>query len=796
MALDEDLGSTPPHTPIPDHARLWKHDIHDIQEEGQWNEDRTPRSTNIDSLQVKFLSEDSLATPPGSDSFTSDDDNDADITSEAENLHATVTKQLSPLNILSAQQHGRKTEWSEGNPKVEIGHGGSHLSKASPTTATAYELRQQAIRTVPQNTLRCVGLNTDLEADHQPWILKIIKILFYHEKVKEEAARNERGPIHDAPRFFSFTATSECVSMITDTYILEEFEEHELFMDMETCPLRLIQLDLHRFGLDRFGIIHSVARPLTEAGIELLYLSTFSTANILVAEHRLSDAERILSGSGASTPLDEGSDDGHEGDEIEVQQTEQLNEQTAYKLDFTRTSRAQRLHKSLWRYLYPVYQELSGTVHEREQAFTNQLARQRPEVDFFVRLEKKLYPWIHLNSQTSFSMYDSYEDKGIVVCAGNRQFDYIVSSIQAIRRLQPSLPIQIFYMGDGDLSIGRRNYILGMTSNIETVDIVRILDNDYMQLGGWSIKAFAILASRFREVILVDSDAYFLRDPVELFEDPGYKLTGTLYFYDRTLFAGWTKGPDWIRSMLPITSNFPQKTRMYRGLSMHEQESGVVVINKGTRFTGILAVCKMNSKWERDLYTYKQFYGDKESFWMGYEMVQEPFAFVKSYPGVIGEMRDDPRLEEEGTERKIIDKPSVCGAQMHLDYLKRPMWWNGGLMRNKNSGIKRDLDFGFLMEGGGLQVHRKRVVNDKAMARELLRDMKLSSMEEIPQESKDAEWIFDESCLFGAKVHNLDEHQLGLTSAYLRIDKIGKEDGRRLNAREQVDPKSHDWNNI
>jgi hypothetical protein len=40
--------------------------------------------------------------------------------------------------------------------------------------------------------------------------------------------------------------------MITDTYILEEFEEHELFMDMETCPLRLIQLDLHRFDLGKF----------------------------------------------------------------------------------------------------------------------------------------------------------------------------------------------------------------------------------------------------------------------------------------------------------------------------------------------------------------------------------------------------------------------------------------------------------------------------------------------------------------------------------------------------------------
>lgn len=43
--------------------------------------------------------------------------------------------------------------------------------------------------------------------------------------------------------------------MITDTYILEEFEEHELFMDMETCPLRLIQLDLHRFGLGKLSFI-------------------------------------------------------------------------------------------------------------------------------------------------------------------------------------------------------------------------------------------------------------------------------------------------------------------------------------------------------------------------------------------------------------------------------------------------------------------------------------------------------------------------------------------------------------
>ncbi|ORZ04579.1 mannosyltransferase putative-domain-containing protein, partial [Lobosporangium transversale] len=314
---------------------------------------------------------------------------------------------------------------------------------------------------------------------------------------------------------------------------------------------------------------------------------------------------------------------------------------------------------------------------------------------FFLRLESKLYPWLHLNRQTSFSMYDGFEGRGIVICAGNGQFEYLISSVQAIRRLQPKMPIQIFHMGPKDLSVERRKYITEMTNDIETVDIFEILDNEWMHLGGWSIKAFSILASRFKEVIMIDSDAYFLRDVAELFEDPGYKLTGTLYFYDRTLFPNWKKGPNWMRTFLPIMSSFPPTTRMFRGLSMHEQESGVVVVNKGTRLLGLLATCKMNSRWERSMYTYDNFYGDKESFWVGYEMVQEPYAFVKSYPGVIGEREEYP-LKNDGSQPQTV---AVCGTQLHLDYLERPMWWNAGLMRNKNSRDRRILDFGYWMAG-------------------------------------------------------------------------------------------------
>ncbi|KAH7058435.1 mannosyltransferase putative-domain-containing protein [Linnemannia elongata] len=498
------------------------------------------------------------------------------------------------------------------------------------------------------------------------------------------------------------------------------------------------------------------------------------------------------------------------------------------QLDFARTSRAERVYKSLFNFLRPVYDSLPGEdSREKERVFVKELAPKRADVDFFLRLEKRLYPFLHLKHRTSFSLQDSYRGKGFVLCAGNNQFKFIVSSIQAIRRLQPDLPIQLFHMGDGDLSRERQEYVREMTNDIEVLDITEFLDNDYMKLGGWSIKAFSLLASRFEEAMLVDSDAYFLQDPAKLFEDPGYRATGSLFFYDRTLFPDWHSGPDWIRSMMPIMSTLPNQLRSFKGISTHEQESGVVVINKKTRLNGLLAICKMNSKWERDLHSYKVFYGDKETFWVGFEMVQEPYSFMRTYGGVVGELRDDPvkeiekleaRLEQEGDgrseverqmdrdeierqkKRPVLEKESVCGAQLHLDYLGQPMWWNGGLMRNKNEGVQRTLDFKYWMAGGGMSLHRERNVRDKELQRELLWDLGKASMDEVEkdeeeggEEEKDPEWIFYESCMYGGSVHLLEEEKKKLTESFVEMDRVGKEDEAKIWGGKGVDPKEHDW---
>ena len=185
---------------------------------------------------------------------------------------------------------------------------------------------------------------------------------------------------------------------------------------------------------------------------------------------------------------------------------------SADKLNFAELARAEKLYKSLWNHVHPIYQNLPGRNDRDKEKALIQLAKTHPEIDFLLRLEKRLFPWIQYVRRSSFSLHSTFKGRGLVFCAGNNQFEFVVTSIQAIRsRLKSTLPIQVFHMGDGDMSPPRQDYLREMAADVEVIDVTNVLDNDYMRLGGWSIKPFAMLASSFEEVMFVDADAYFLQ---------------------------------------------------------------------------------------------------------------------------------------------------------------------------------------------------------------------------------------------------------------------------------------------
>ncbi|KAI8875644.1 glycosyltransferase family 71 protein [Backusella circina FSU 941] len=343
---------------------------------------------------------------------------------------------------------------------------------------------------------------------------------------------------------------------------------------------------------------------------------------------------------------------------------------------------AQRLFKSLFQYFDKIITTQPNIATDPKYKETWEL---------YKRLEDTLYPWIHPYWENAFHINNQTQGQGIVLCVGNHQFQYAATTIRTLREvLHSKLPIEVFYIREDDLSTERQLYLETEFANLTLRKLDDYIGEYYTRFGGWAMKPFALLASRFSEVIMMDADVFFLQEPSLLFTDLGYQAAGSLFFYDRTLFPNWEKGPDWLRSFLPTFSPLVEQTRWFRGLSSHEQESGVIVMDKRKSLLGLLSTCKLNGKNERDQVVYKHVHGDKETFWIGHEIMQTPYAFIKSYGGVIGGF---------GQGGDDGEPTQVCGVQLHLDTNNVPLWYNGGVYRNKNKQPLEYLSFTHFAQG-------------------------------------------------------------------------------------------------
>jgi hypothetical protein len=170
----------------------------------------------------------------------------------------------------------------------------------------------------------------------------------------------------------------------------------------------------------------------------------------------------------------------------------------------------------------------------------------------------------------------------------------------------------------------------------------------------------------------MDSDVVFFQNPERLFTTDFYKTYNTIFFHDRSLFKSPLKTLDWFYDLMPKPpSAYSQSFRIFHRKTAHEQESGVVVVNKKHSFMGILAACVFNVKSLRG-HTYQYVFGDKETFWLGFEVVQQPYHFFPQLPGNIG------------SHVVKNSKYQVCSRQiLHFDQKGKPLWVNGGLKESK-----------------------------------------------------------------------------------------------------------------
>ncbi|KAB5513240.1 mannosyltransferase putative-domain-containing protein [Coniochaeta sp. 2T2.1] len=278
--------------------------------------------------------------------------------------------------------------------------------------------------------------------------------------------------------------------------------------------------------------------------------------------------------------------------------------------------------------------------------------------------------------------------KGIIIPTGDRTIRFAAHLIAQLRRILGStLPIQIVYAGDADLSPENRKELAAIPGDthgpaLEFLDIYSVFDDATLLFtssasGGWAVKAFAALATHFEQVVVLDADAVFLQPPEVLLAHPAFERSGALLFHDRLLWQHrFQDRHSWWREEIRRPSAAMNKSRVWTEDYAEECDSGVVVLDKGRLevLMGLLHTCWQNMFDVRDDCTYRITYGDKETWWMGQEMAGSTYEFSSHYGGIVGW---EETHEDDGTKK-------VCSFVIaHVDTADRLLWYNGGLLKNK-----------------------------------------------------------------------------------------------------------------
>jgi hypothetical protein len=112
------------------------------------------------------------------------------------------------------------------------------------------DMRSRCPKTVLSHHLSLVGLNRDYK---DAWALRIMQLLFYPE-LYQHAGQSRR--------FVSYTLTSDGVSLVTDSNVLADFDEHLLNRSQTPTTLRLVQIQLSSLGYG--GLQRTVSVPKEE----------------------------------------------------------------------------------------------------------------------------------------------------------------------------------------------------------------------------------------------------------------------------------------------------------------------------------------------------------------------------------------------------------------------------------------------------------------------------------------------------------------------------------------------------
>lgn len=200
----------------------------------------------------------------------------------------------------------------------------------------------------------------------------------------------------------------------------------------------------------------------------------------------------------------------------------------------------------------------------------------------------------------------NFSDRGIVMCIGGLSYYTCgLITIRILRQIGCTLPIEAWYKGN-ELSDEVIDELGGY--NVVCRDFNEV---DHAGLSGVALKPLAVLKSRFKEICFIDSDNICIKDPASLFDLPGYRQYGAVFWPD--YWKTGAENPIW-------------KIVKHRYKEGPEQESGQLLIDKERCWREINLSVHFNSL--SHIY-HKILWGDKDTFRFAWMALKTPFAMIE-----------------------------------------------------------------------------------------------------------------------------------------------------------------------
>ncbi|OAL33810.1 hypothetical protein AYO20_06986 [Fonsecaea nubica] len=212
--------------------------------------------------------------------------------------------------------------------------------------------------------------------------------------------------------------------------------------------------------------------------------------------------------------------------------------------------------------------------------------------------------------------------RGIVMTGGFSQLPVLVISVRMLRRAKSELPVEVFVADQSEWDDQICNVVLpALNAKCLLLSDIFHAASAGVSIDRFQYKVMAILFSSFEEVLLLDSDAFPVHNPLPLFQEEPFKSTGLIVWPDF-----------WYASESPY---YFEIAKIDRIPSLNERaavESGEVMYSKAKHQLSLLLAAYYN--YYGPTYYYPLLsqgapgQGDKETFAWAATALKQPFYAV------------------------------------------------------------------------------------------------------------------------------------------------------------------------